>query len=304
MGENITLKDLWGQTQTYEGVNEIGIPRGDGGYTWFVERPERAYRLCDTEVTPGDETNGIIASGGIGPLATGSITLMFMAMMVEEDMAQLGITKPCASLITTTASATKLYDVGFVYTYEPIAGSAWDEYQGYSGSIDYTLEKGWTRLEMNDDGVTACEHATGQTITIEEPFTIYDETMFYALLTDATTEEKAVTVTKNGTTEIAPTAGASAIRAVTLTVDVPEASLQSKAVTVTENGTVELTADDGYDGLGSVTVTVEVEGGGSVEGAITAADVTAMLASAGVVEPAATEENAVLSDSNDDIYVF
>lgn len=43
-------------------------------------------------------------------------------------------------------------------------------------------------------------------------------------------------------------------------------------------------------------------GGGSA--GITAADVTVMLASAGIVEPVAVEDNLILADDNNDIYVY
>lgn len=42
-------------------------------------------------------------------------------------------------------------------------------------------------------------------------------------------------------------------------------TLQEKAVTITENGTTEITGDEGYAGLSKVSVTANVDGGGSLD---------------------------------------
>lgn len=42
-------------------------------------------------------------------------------------------------------------------------------------------------------------------------------------------------------------------------------NLQNKSLTITENGNTNITADTGYDGLGTVSITTEVSGGGTPE---------------------------------------
>ena len=76
------------------------------------------------------------------------------------------------------------------------------------------------------------------------------------------TQEKAVTITENGTTEITPDAGYTLSKAVVNTA-VPSKPEQTKAVTITENGTTEITPDAGKV-LSGVSVSVNVAGGPSI----------------------------------------
>ena len=76
---------------------------------------------------------------------------------------------------------------------------------------------------------------------------------------------KAVTITANGTTEITPSSGKDAMKKVTATVNVPSAVLEdNKEVSITENGTIEITPSAGKDAMKKVTATVNVSGGSGV----------------------------------------
>ena len=73
------------------------------------------------------------------------------------------------------------------------------------------------------------------------------------------TQEKAVTITENGTTEITPDAGYTLSKAVVNTA-VPSKPEQAKSVAITENGITEITPDEGKV-LSGVSVSVDVAGG-------------------------------------------
>ena len=76
------------------------------------------------------------------------------------------------------------------------------------------------------------------------------------------TQEKSVTITENGTTEITPDAGYTLSKAVVNTA-VPSKPEQVKSVAITENGTTEITPDAGKV-LSGVSVSVNVAGGVSI----------------------------------------
>ena len=79
------------------------------------------------------------------------------------------------------------------------------------------------------------------------------------------TQEKSVTITKNGTTEIMPDEGYTLSKAVVVT-DVLTKPEQTKTVTITENGTTQITPDEGYTLSGaSVSVSVSGESGYNVK---------------------------------------
>lgn len=69
-----------------------------------------------------------------------------------------------------------------------------------------------------------------------------------------TTEE--LSVTANGT--YTPTTDG--YSKVTVAVPIPEPNLQTKSISITENGTQTISADNGYDGLQSVSVTANISG--------------------------------------------
>ena len=74
---------------------------------------------------------------------------------------------------------------------------------------------------------------------------------------DVELQEKSVTITENGTTEITPDDGY-VLSSVNVDVNVPSKPEQEKSVTITENGTVEITPDEGKV-LSRVTATVNVQ---------------------------------------------
>lgn len=90
------------------------------------------------------------------------------------------------------------------------------------------------------------------------------------------TEEK--TATENG--EVTPTSG-KYLSKVTVNVPTPAPSLEEKAVTITTNGTTEITPSTGKDGISKVTITTNVPQAVPIE-VSTAAAMTAMLVAANV----------------------
>ena len=73
----------------------------------------------------------------------------------------------------------------------------------------------------------------------------------------ATLQEKSVSITANGTTDVMPDAGYDGMTKVSVDVAVPATPTQSKTVDITANGTEVITPDEGYD-LSDVTVNVNV----------------------------------------------
>ena len=73
-------------------------------------------------------------------------------------------------------------------------------------------------------------------------------------------DNKAITITENGTQTIVPDTGYDAMNSVDVVVDVdiPVFETQTKTIPITENGSQTITPDSGYDGLSEVVVDVEV----------------------------------------------
>lgn len=80
----------------------------------------------------------------------------------------------------------------------------------------------------------------------------------------ATLQEKSVSITANGTTDVMPDAGYDGMTKVSVDVEVPATPTQSKTVDITANGTEVITPDEGYD-LSDVTVNVNVPTTGSLK---------------------------------------
>ena len=74
-------------------------------------------------------------------------------------------------------------------------------------------------------------------------------------------QNKDVTITTNGTTNISADTGYDGLRNVGVTTNVTP-NLQNKSVTITSNTTTTIEKDNGYDGVGTVSVTTNVASSG------------------------------------------
>lgn len=307
---DIKLKDLYGDEQSYSGVTELSVPKADGsGRTWYVELTATAFVLQNIGYVP-PEGASIVATSTVGISAIagngGRIYFVLLSFPMQE-----GVNDYPVLVAITCSEPLGAADGSYIYVSETLTAEQLRQLGVVDEGATGTATQGWNAVEEQEDGTSTIAHIDEpeRIITyIPLPITFSNDesrNAFYATFSEASAESTAVTLTENGMQTIVPDTGVSGLRSVAVTVEVPEAQMQEKAVTLTENGTVEIAPDEGYDGISTLSLTVEVEGGGgSVEGAVTAADVTAMLASAGVVEPTAVEDNKVLSDSNDDIYIF
>lgn len=335
---DIKLKDLYGDEQSYSGVTELSVPKADGsGRTWYVERTGTAFCLQNRGYVLRAGV-AVLAASGIGGFFDGSGGSIDFVFMSNGEVTEGVNEYPVATVIGRGEDGTLSH--AHIYVCETLTAEQLQQL----GALDETVTatgtatKGWNTAEEQEDGTVSVVHIDepeSVVLSIPLPITFSEdengsteesEEAFYALFSLASQESGTATFSANGTQTVYPSAGASGLRSVAVTVDVPEAQLQERAVTVTENGTTEVTPDEGYDGISTLSLTVEVENGGSGGlGAqadwaetdeespayirnkpeiVTAADVTAMLASAGVVVPAAVEDNRVLADDNDDIYTF
>lgn len=86
-----------------------------------------------------------------------------------------------------------------------------------------------------------------------------------------TLQNKSVTINQNGTTTVSKDNNYDGINSVEINTNVSPV-LQTKSVTITENGETTITYDNNYDGLSSVNVTTSVSGGGG--GGFSGTDVT------------------------------
>lgn len=89
------------------------------------------------------------------------------------------------------------------------------------------------------------------------------------------------TINENVSKVLYPSNGYDATKQITVTVNV-ELNLEQKTVTITENGTTEVTPTSGKNGISKVTINTNVPSSGGVEEVATAAAMNALLVEANV----------------------
>jgi hypothetical protein len=232
MAENIKLKDLYDEEQTYSGIDTVKIPKADGsGDATFVVPPTSMYMLKKSSYSGTEESSAYAYSG------------------VESDITAFGnnVQKelyPNALPIPTVHNYT--FGENNIYCH-PLESVTITELMNRMLRVfsddnvtvtpnTYSVTPGWFHIKYTKTGeganiqVTITEFeevADPSTVTFPAylPWTINDANYFYAYIAEATQQIKAVTVTENGTQIINPDAGKSGLAAVKLTVNVPTASV-------------------------------------------------------------------------------
>ena len=246
MAENIKLKDLYDEEQSYAGIGTIAVPKTDGsGNTYYVQRPIINYTLQDPpthELTDADA--GMFTwNAGDGTLVAPSdvadagnvIGMVYAAKegKTTKPLVRLAVSKNLTGIETGGNSVTLLY------CWEEVTSANLKEIIfGANGSDlpEFTTQIGWGYLTQ-DAGGTVTGYAkiadtSAVTIGIQQPNTI-KEGPFYALLAEESLEEKAVTITEKGAQTVVPTIGKSGMSKVNLQVDVAGGNLQEKQVVAT-----------------------------------------------------------------------
>lgn len=274
MGENIKLKDLYNEEQSFTDIGTIAVPKADGsGDTYYVQRPIINYTLQDPptrELTDADADvfawnagDGTVFEGDLGNFL-GSVKAS-AAGKTTRPIVDIGANKHLSGVTVNANGAAIL-----IYLYEELSGSVLLDVLGETGNTDFTAQVGWGQLLLADTspleitGYAKINDPGAVTIGIEQPVGYQKADIFYSLLSEVTQEEQTVSVTENGAQTIVPTAGKSGIRKVALNVNVPSGggNLQEKSVSITSNGTTEVTPDAGYDGMSKVKAVINVAGGG------------------------------------------
>lgn len=274
MGENIKLKDLYNEEQSYTDIGTIAVPKADGsGDTYYVQRPIINYTLQDPptrELTDADADvfawnagDGTVFEGDLGNFI-GSVKAS-AAGKTTRPIVDIGANKHLSGVTVNANGAAIL-----IYLYEELSGSVLLDVLGETGNTDFTAQVGWGQLLLADTspleviGYAKINDPGAVTIGIEQPVGYQKADIFYSLLSEVTQEEQTVSVTENGAQTIVPTAGKSGIRKVALNVNVPSSggNLQEKSVSITSNGTTEVTPDAGYDGMRKVKAVINVAAGG------------------------------------------
>lgn len=274
MGENIKLKDLYNEEQSFTDIGTIAVPKADGsGDAYYVQRPIINYTLQDPptrELTDADEGafawnagDGTVFEGDLGNFI-GSVEAS-VAGKTTRPIVRIGVNKHLSG-VTVNANCAAI----LIYLYEELSGSVLLDVLGETGNTDFTAQVGWGQLLLADTspleviGYAKINDPGAVTIGIEQPVGYQKADIFYSLLSEVTQEEQTVSVTENGAQTIVPAAGKSGIRKVALNVNVPSGggNLQEKSVFITSNGTTEVTPDAGHDGMSKVKAVINVAGGG------------------------------------------
>lgn len=111
--------------------------------------------------------------------------------------------------------------------------------------------------ETQEKSVTITENGTTE-ITPDEGYTL-SKAVVVTEVPSKTEQEKSVTIRENGITGVTPDPG-HVLTGVTINTAVPKKMEQTKTVTITENGTTEIIPDEGYT-LSGASVSVNVSGG-------------------------------------------
>lgn len=230
MAENIKLKDLYNEEQSYTNIGTIAVPKTDGsGDTYYVQRPIINYTLQDPpthELTDADADvfawnagDGTVLVGDVGNFL-GSVTAS-AAGKTTRPIVTITVTKHLSGA-TINANGDAL----LVYLYEELSGTVLLDVLGETGNTDFTAQMGWGQLLLADTesreitGYAKINDPGAVTIGIEQPVGYQKADIFYSLLSEVTQEEQTVSVTENGEQTIVPTAGKSGIRKVALNVNV------------------------------------------------------------------------------------
>lgn len=230
MAENIKLKDLYNEEQSYTDIGTIAVPKADGsGNTYYVQRPLINYTLQDPpthELTDADADvfawnagDGTVLVGDVGNFL-GSVTAS-AAGKTTHPIVTITVTKHLSGATVNANGAALL-----VYLYEDLSGSVLLDVLGETGNTDFTAQMGWGQLLLADTesleitGYAKINDPGSVTIGIEQPVGYQKADIFYSLLSEVTQEEQTVSVTENGEQTIVPTAGKSGIRKVALNVNV------------------------------------------------------------------------------------
>lgn len=275
MAENIKLKDLYDEEQSYTDIGTIAVPKTDGsGNTYYVQRPIINYTLQDPptyELTDGVFALNMGDGTFLGELDRGNFAGAVSGPVEGKNtkpIASMRIDKTPVTGVTETPWTTTM----LLYLYESLTSAVLLEILNIESTAVFTAQPGWGQMLYDKDGtVTGYAQITDPaavTFGIQQPNDLLNASNFYALLSEVTQEEQNVSVTENGAQTIVPTAGKSGIRKVALNVNVPSGggNLQEKAVTFTTNGTQEIIPDEGYDGMRKVLVTTNVpSSGGDVD---------------------------------------
>lgn len=275
MANNVKLKDLYNNTQTYSGVDVVYLLDADSeqDVKVYTERTVRQYALYNTPTFEPIPTEALFTFvyDGIGdrieyPAGSGHY-------VGDDDGSNItGFIVPPNTNVGNAHSVIEVIignpENTLFYVYENTTNQ--QLHSLFLISIDTTttfvLSPGWNKAVFDENKkITSFEHlddVSNIVFDISFPTSIFATDMVNAVMYEASQETKSVTVTQNGASSIVPSKGKSGIAQLNLEVNVPQQELQEKSVTITQNGTTEVVPDAGYDGMSKLTAVVNVEGGG------------------------------------------